>query len=136
MSAYSNLDDASTEPRTLPAPGAPMEVAHELVAERYTGPDRALRLRHWRGGWWEWQGPRWVEIEQRAVRATAYTFTETAVYEDGDKLKPWAPNRHKRSPICSTRSPRSFTWPRACQCRHGSTEPPTADWSSPLRMVA
>jgi putative DNA primase/helicase len=58
-----------------------------------------LTLRHWRGGWWEWQTTRWVEVEQRAARAAAYAFTETAVYEkatkDGVELVPWAPNRHK-----------------------------------------
>src|SRR4051812_515973 len=79
----------------LPAPSRPMDVARELVAERYTGPDATLTLRHWRGGWWRWQGPRWGELEQRAMAAAAYEFTETAVYHAGDELKPWAPNRHK-----------------------------------------
>jgi putative DNA primase/helicase len=53
-------------------------------------------LRHWRGGWWEWRGSHWAEVELRQVRAQAYIFTEHADYEDekGD-LKPWAPNRHR-----------------------------------------
>jgi putative DNA primase/helicase len=82
-------------PRTLPPPSAPMEVARDLVADRYTGPSGALTLRHWRGGWWEWQGPRWVETEQRAMSAAAYRFTETATYAAGEDTKPWAPNRKK-----------------------------------------
>lgn len=85
--------------RILPPPSAPMEVARELVAARYSGPDRALKLRQWRGGWWEWQGPRWVEIEQRAVRAAAYAFTERADYADGEKLKAWAPTTRKISDL-------------------------------------
>ena len=79
----------------LAPPSAPMAVARELVRERYSGPDAALTLRHWRGGWWRWQGPRWVELEQRAMAAGAYEYTESTVYHAGGELKPWAPNRHK-----------------------------------------
>ena len=89
------LEDAlSSSGRHLPPPSMPMEVARELVAKRYTA-DGILTLRHWRGGWWEWQGSRWVEVEQRAARAVAYAFTENAEYVSGDQIKPWAPNRHK-----------------------------------------
>ncbi len=78
----------------LPPPSSPMEVARALVKAKYMH-DTTLALRHWRGGWWAWKGPRWVEIEQRAARATAYAFTENAFYAAGDKVKPWDPNRHK-----------------------------------------
>ena len=78
----------------LPPPSAPMEVARKLVARRYLNGD-LMTLRHWRGGWWEWQGPRWVEIEQRAVRAGGYAFTENAVCQSGDEQVPWAPNRRR-----------------------------------------
>ena len=97
---WSKRDQAADAPaadgRPLPPPSVPMEVARELVAKLYTGPGGAMTLRHWRGGWWKWHGPRWLEVEQRAVRASAYAFTESAVYVGGeDELKPWAPNRHK-----------------------------------------
>ena len=89
------LDPAldGTETRVLPPPSLPMAVARNFVTERCKGTDNALTLRHWRGGWWRWTGPRWVEAEQRAVRADAYRFTENAVYRAGEKSLPWAPNR-------------------------------------------
>ncbi len=95
MSHADRLDAALTDPVQLPPPSAPMDVAHELVAASYTGPDRAPTLRHWRGRWWQWQGPRWVELEQRAMSAAAYRFTENAVYASAKELKAWAPNRNK-----------------------------------------
>jgi putative DNA primase/helicase len=83
----------------LPSPSAPMEVARELLGARYQHPDGvpdSMTLRHWRGGWWAWQKACWAEIEQRAMSAAAYAFTEHAGYvnKDGDRV-PWAPNRRK-----------------------------------------
>jgi putative DNA primase/helicase len=95
------LEDAlGGEARVLPPPSAPMEVARELVRERYAGTGGALTLRHWRGGWWEWQGPRWMEVEHRAMSSAAYSFTENAVWggAKGDDV-PWAPNRYKVSDL-------------------------------------
>jgi putative DNA primase/helicase len=85
----------SSPEQILPSPGAPMDVARKLVVDRYTGPGEALTLRHWRGAWWKWQTAKWAEIEQRAVRAAAYAFTEKSVYQAGEDTKPWAPNRKK-----------------------------------------
>jgi putative DNA primase/helicase len=86
--------------RTLPPPSAPMEVARVLVDADYSQPFSELTLRHWRGGWWQWRGPRWVELEQRAMAAAAYRFTEHASYErknsKGDvEIVPWAPTKRK-----------------------------------------
>ena len=78
----------------LPPPSVPMDVARKLVERRHRA-FIALTLRHWRGEWWEWRGARWAEIDHRSVRAAAYAFTENAIYADGEKTKPWAPNRHK-----------------------------------------
>ena len=94
----SRLEDGAA---LLPPPSAPMEVARELVEASYTAREDLLTLRHWRGGWWEWRTARWVEVEQRAMAAAAYRFTEHAVYESWDDRKkemvekPWAPTRHK-----------------------------------------
>lgn len=79
----------------LPPPTQPMAVAREFVIARYEH-EEGQRLRHWRGGWWEWRRSRWVEVEQRAVRAELYGYTEHAKYEDDkDNAKPWAPTRHR-----------------------------------------
>ena len=91
---YAQREGIDTQ-RTLPPPSAPMDVARRLVAEHYKTDKDVLMLRHWRGGWWEWQGPKWQEVEQRAVRATAYRFTETAMYMGTDGLSRWEPDRNK-----------------------------------------
>jgi putative DNA primase/helicase len=82
--------------RVIPPPSAPMEVARELTRERFTDAASGdLTLRHWRGGWWSWRTSRWVELEQRAMAATAYRYTEHASYVAGESTSPWDPNRWK-----------------------------------------
>src|SRR5688572_16865780 len=85
--------------KVLPPPSSPMEVARALVDAQYIDPSGELMLRHWRGGWWEWQTTRWAEIEQRAARAAAYAFCEHAVYAKGAELAPWAPTTRKISDL-------------------------------------
>jgi putative DNA primase/helicase len=67
----------------LPPPSEPLKVARELVDDRFRHGD-ALTLRHWRGGFWRWETTRWAEVEQRAMSAQAYEFTEDATYEKTD----------------------------------------------------
>jgi putative DNA primase/helicase len=94
------IDDArahlngEADVRKLPPPNVPMKVARVLARERFER-DGLSTLRHWRGGWWEWRNSHWVEVEQRAARAAAYEFTEHAIYQKGDDVEAWAPNRHK-----------------------------------------
>ena len=78
----------------LPAPDNPMAVARELANERYTN-DGKPTLRHWRGGWWEWAGSHWREVEERHIRQAAYLFTEDAVFVKSSKTERWKPNRYK-----------------------------------------
>lgn len=93
LGSFDQSDGSNVQDVVLPPPSAPMNVARELVAERYLHLD-VMTLRHWRGGWWEWRGPKWVEVEQRAMSAAAYKFTENALY--GKKTpEPWAPSRKK-----------------------------------------
>ena len=55
-------EEAPTGLVLLPPPTAPMAVAREVAATRYTRGDELI-LRHWRGGWWLWARTRWVEVE-------------------------------------------------------------------------
>jgi hypothetical protein len=57
-----------------------MPVARASVEQHYlyNGSPAALTLRHWHGGWWAWRGSHWVEVENHAVRASLYAFTEHA----------------------------------------------------------
>src|SRR6266566_22116 len=82
-------------PIALPPPNQPMAVARILLGDQYADGQDRLMLRAWRGGWWQWRTSYWSEVDQRVVRAAAYHFTESAFYMDGDKPRPWAPNRHK-----------------------------------------
>lgn len=101
----SSMKELATEavantPAILPPPNEPIRVARVLARERYQLEDGTPTLRHWRGGWWEWCGSHWIEVEQRAARAAAYEFTEAALYErekpNGEtEIVPWSPNRHK-----------------------------------------
>lgn len=92
----------------LPAPSAPMAVAREFVAQRYTWPrlpknvkrdpkePGQLALRHWRGGWWRWKQTHWAETPAREVSAQLYEFTEKASFTGKDGVvRSWDPNRTK-----------------------------------------
>jgi len=83
--------------KVLPAPSDPMGVARVIIQDHQT--DDELTLRHWRGGWMQWQGTHWIEAEDKGVKAWAYGRLEHASYWDNKakvpELKPWDPNRHK-----------------------------------------
>jgi putative DNA primase/helicase len=98
-----NPVDTPGEPVELPPPSMPLEVARTITGLRYQHDDN-LTLRHWRGGWQQWQTTHWAETEHRAVRAALYTITGNAVYivvvkdKKGNEVEaevPWNPNRHK-----------------------------------------
>jgi putative DNA primase/helicase len=93
---------SAVQPRELPPPSRPLEVARLLARERFTDPYGVPVLRSWRDGWWQWIGPRWVEVERKALGAAAYEFAENAFYVDrgGNGRHPaprrkWAPGRRK-----------------------------------------
>lgn len=68
------------DPLILPSPSAPMDVARATIKQL----DLGDRLRHWRGAWWEWRGPHWIEVEDRGVRSTLYKTTEPGSYLDAE----------------------------------------------------
>ena len=78
----------------LPPPSEPMAVARKFVGDRCLR-DGMLTLRHWRSGWWRWQTTHWIEVDDRAVRAVLYGYTEHAVYATGTTAGRWSPNRRK-----------------------------------------
>jgi putative DNA primase/helicase len=89
-------DPGDAAERLLPSPALPMHVARRFVADRYTGRDnttRARLLHHWRGGWWQYHRTCWREIDDDALRAALYRYTEHASYFAGKHTSPWAPTR-------------------------------------------
>ena len=96
-------------PLILDPPGEPMPVARDFLKAHYAYPDSdpddpLPLLRAWRSGWWTWEGPKWVEVEDRRVRGRAYKYTEHAQWwkkqPDGKaKLEPWAPTTRKISDL-------------------------------------
>lgn len=81
--------------RRLPPPAAPLAVARVMLKTLYDL-DSTPTLRHWRGGWQEWQRSRWAEVEERTMAQVAYEFTEHAVYlNPKDEYVPWLPNRSR-----------------------------------------
>ena len=89
-----NASEHPPVPHLLPPPSMPMAVARAFV-EKSCSRDGLLTLLHWRGGWWLWRTTRWIEAEDRAVRALLYRFTENAVFRAGLLLTPWNPTRRK-----------------------------------------
>jgi hypothetical protein len=93
----------------LDPPSRPMPVARDFLKEHYAHPDSdpddpLSLIRAWRSGWWTWQGPKWVEVEDRRVRGRAYRYTEHAQWwkpqpVGGPKLEPWAPTTRKISDL-------------------------------------
>ncbi len=111
----------------LPSPSHPMAVAR-LLLERYLhGDSAALTLLHWRGSFVRWDGPAWVELEDRTVRAELYRRVEHACYGNAKgELVDWAPNRHKISDLLEafaavTHLPRGTQPPAWLNPGHGST---------------
>lgn len=106
---------ANTEPRywkgrqggalLLPAPDRPMPVARAMLSGwRPDGGGTSPTLRHWRGEWMLYDGTRYREISEQAVRNELYTRTEHASYEKvnskGEVVETdWNPNHRKISEL-------------------------------------
>lgn len=81
----------------IPGPQEPLKVARVLLGE--VTEQGHMLVRRWRGEWWRYVGPHWVEFEDAAVRKWLYESLEDAVYvvqgEDGAEYKPWNPDKTK-----------------------------------------
>ena len=89
-------DNTAGVEHELPPPSDPMRVAGGLVAARFLTHEGRLSIHFWRGEFWSWRGSHSSEVDESAVRAEAYRFTEHAVYRNsrGDQVV-WAPTRNK-----------------------------------------
>ena len=72
-----------------------MGVAREVVDALYMS-SGVSTLRYHCGDFYRWNGTCWPEIDQRDVRAAAYTLLEKGLYYDSEgKTKPFQPSRRK-----------------------------------------
>lgn len=84
-------------PELWPSPAHPMPVARILEGAWET-PDGGRGLQHWRGEWWRWTGPHWVDVSPDGMRAALYPILERAVYlggKEGVTELPWSPTKPK-----------------------------------------
>lgn len=86
------------EQDVLPSPSNPLPVAR-IVVDELTDPAGHVLLRKWRGEWWKYVGPHWVEVDPEKVRALLYERFEHSMYvkQRGDdaEMVPWAPDKAK-----------------------------------------
>ncbi|MEU7817071.1 phage/plasmid primase, P4 family [Pseudonocardia sp. NPDC049154] len=95
-------EEAPNPTEVIPGPGDPLAVAR-IVLDEMTDDDGHLLLRRWRGEWWKYQGPQWVETDPEAIRKHLYERLEHAKYEkvvggginQRVELKGWAPDKGK-----------------------------------------
>jgi hypothetical protein len=79
-------------------PSAPLDSARELIRRHYTA-DTLHTLHHQQSTFYRWTGTCYVELPHEGLRATTYTFLDSAHTEDKDgDLIPFKPNQ------------RSVTW--------------------------
>jgi putative DNA primase/helicase len=88
-----------------PSPDRPLEVAYALADERER--DGVYTLQSWRGGWWEYDGSSWREVEEVRVANWIYNRLRNVWYlgppkkqnTDGDEGQPvlieWKPTPRK-----------------------------------------
>jgi putative DNA primase/helicase len=118
----------------LDPPSQPMPVARDFLKEYYASPDSVRDdplplIRAWRCGWWTWEGPKWVEVEDRRVRGRAYEFTEHAMWwkkvpNGKSTLEPWAPTTRKISDLLDALKAITFL--------HRDVDQP--EWIEPVAM--
>ena len=106
--------------RVVPSPKSPMAVARALTMALYVNAE-VLTLRDHRGGFYEWNGACWPQIDRRDIRGTAYRWLEHARYYDPEKGElPFNPSRRKIDDVIDAL--------RAVVLLESSVEPPY--WTS------
>jgi putative DNA primase/helicase len=105
----------------MPAPSAPLDVAR--VLEQELAEDGKSLAWIYRGDWWRYVGPHWVEWETAAIRKWLYERLEHCQYmaknKDGEpEPKPWSPDKAKidklldamTAPFLLDRATQAPTW--------------------------
>ncbi len=86
----------------FPPPTNPMAVARRILPDwSYSG---MPTLRHWRGRWMRWEGPRWTETDDTEMRSALYRRLERAEFvatnvRGDEEVRPWAPSKRKISDL-------------------------------------
>lgn len=91
--------DARSGDPVILDPKAPLTIARALIADRYHHEGQRTLL-HQGGSFFAWTGTHYNECAFEEVRATTYGFLERAVCRDGERLKPFNPNRARVGNVC------------------------------------
>ena len=87
---------AAGNTRNVPPPKRPLAVARDLARALYTDREGRVLLRAHRGGFYQWNGRFWREVDKRDVRGAAYEWLEHAYYDHPKHGElPFDPSRRK-----------------------------------------
>jgi putative DNA primase/helicase len=91
--------DEDTLPLQLASPNNPTLVARQLLAREWTR-DELVLLRYWRGDFYTWEGPHWLNRDDVTIRSRVRHLTEHAAYLEQNKKgewesRQWLPNNAK-----------------------------------------
>jgi putative DNA primase/helicase len=75
-------------------PGEPMPNARLFLEQEYWHKDRLLLI-HQGGQFYRWDGTCWPALEDPILRSQLYKFFESRAYQEGRRLKPFAPTQRK-----------------------------------------
>lgn len=83
----------------FPPPTAPLAVAETIYSGEYRTHSGMRTLVSWRGGWMQWHGTHWSEVDTAELRSRIYSILGTAEYQhetkDGPELRSWHPDKRK-----------------------------------------
>ena len=94
----------------------PLATARRLIADRFSDPSGVSLLRAWRGEFRHWNGTHYSQIEDAALRATVYRYSEKAQRMGRNGLEPYRPTAAAVNDVIDA--------VRAAAHLEGATEPP------------
>src|SRR5688572_28548671 len=85
----SSLAGQDSGPDVWPTPKEPTAVARRFVANSFSYCE-VPTLRHWRGGFYQWQRSHWRKVEDRKISAHIYDELEHAKFVNNKgETEPW-----------------------------------------------